>query len=101
MTNKAALVAVLQVSVPSDSADKVLLDAGIDGTATYSKDDASAIDLAAIDVLQGLLSTPDVTEGGYSIHFDRNAVQARLQYLCNKNGVSNPGAPVVKGVSPW
>jgi hypothetical protein len=101
MTNKEALIAVLQVSVPDNSADKVLLDAGITGTDAYSAGNSKAIDLCAIDALQGLLSTPDVSEGGYSVRYDRAAVQARLQYLSTKNGVVNPGAPSVKGIAPW
>lgn len=110
MTNKQALIAVLQVSVDDAVLNKALLDAGFSTSDDedydadfdlYDNSKARSIDLCAIEVLQGLLSTPNITEGGYSITFDRQSVQARLQYLSYKNGVSNPIGPKVRRSSPW
>lgn len=92
MTNKEALLAVLQdVTVPALAADKVLLDASIDGTASYAGDSAKAIDLCAIELLYGLYTSPDVSEGGYSVsHPDfLRKIEKRLLYLSKKHGVED------------
>lgn len=101
MTNKEALVAVLRVSVPDNSLEKAMIDNDVTGGSTYTKDNEKNIDLCAIDILQGLLSDPDVSEGGYSINFDRKAVQERLNYLNSKHDLVDAGKPVVTGKSIW
>lgn len=91
MTNKEALTASLQVEFPDSSIDKALIDADITGTDTYTLANTKVIDEMAIELLQGLLSTPDVSEGDMSIKYDRKAVQARVDYLMGKSGkVSQP-----------
>lgn len=104
MTNKEALVAALQVSVDDNTLEKALLDNDITGSAVYDKTKAADIDLCAINVLQSILATADVSEGGYSVRYDRTAIQARLQYLARLRGVTdmlNNMNPSVKAVSPW
>lgn len=88
MTNKQALIAVLRVNVPDDTLEKAMLDQDVDGTSAYSKGNAKSIDLCVIDILAGLLAEPDVTEGGYSVKFDRKAVQERLVLLAKKHNVT-------------
>jgi len=99
MTNKEALIAALQLSVDDSTLEKVLIDQEVSGSATYSKDNATAIDKCAIEVLQGILSTPDVSEGGYSVKYDRGAVERRLSYLLDKNDLSNTLKPTIKDAS--
>jgi hypothetical protein len=99
MTNKEALIAALQISVEDATLDKVLIDLDVIGSDTYSKDNATAIDKCAIEVLQGLLSMPDVSEGGYSVKYDRKAVEARLSYLSQKTGVADPLKPTINDAS--
>ena len=102
MTNKEALIAALQLSVDDSTLEKALIDLEVNGSGTYSKDNATAIDQCAIEVLQGILSTPDVSEGGYSVKYDRDAVERRLIYLSNKNGVDNPSRPKISdATSRW
>ena len=102
MINKAALVAVVQVSgIPDDSLVKALLDAGIIDTDQYTSDLSDDIDLVAIEVLQGLLSQPDISEGGYSIRYDRAAISKRLEFLASKQEVDITGGPTVRGINPW
>ena len=104
MTNKEALVAVLRITVPDASLEKAMIDREVTGTNTYTKENEKNIDLCAVDVLHGLLSEPDVSEGGYSIRFDRNAVQQRLLLLAKKHNVReviNAYKPTVTGRRVW
>jgi len=107
MTNKEALAATLQVvTVPDNTLVKSLIDRGVVGGDDYALSSASGIDLACMDILQGLLSNPDITEGGYSIRFDRAAVMNRLLFLARKNNATDVIAalsptPTIKGASPW
>lgn len=104
MTNKEALAAVVRVSIPDSSYEKSMLDRDVNPAATYTKENAEAIDLCAIELLSGLLSDPDVSEGGYSIKFDRGAVQKRLISLATKHGASDilsQYSPSVTSPSVW
>lgn len=100
MTNKEALVAILQVSVDDNVLEKALLDQNVRSDRDYKSAYSASIDVAAISVLEGLLSTPDIAEGGYSVTYDRASIQDRLSYLRLKNGVPNLSRQV-KGASPW
>lgn len=99
MTNKEALIAALQTSVEDATLDKVLIDLDVVGSDTYSKVNATAIDKCAIEVLQGILSMPDVSEGGYSVKYDRKAIEARLSFLSQKTGVADPSKPTINDAS--
>lgn len=105
MTNKEALTAVVQASVPDLALEKALLDQGVTAADNYSAASSSSIDLAAVAVLQGLLSAQDISEGGYSIkQRDRAAIEARLLYLAKKHGLTDiTGAtqPTITSKSPW
>ena len=94
MTNKEALISVLQVSVSDNVLEKALLDSGITSGSTYTAADAENIDKCAIPILQSLLSQPNTSEGGYSISFDRNAVQARIKMLATKYDLTDYLDPV-------
>lgn len=104
MTNKEALVAVLRINVPDNSLEKAMIDRGVTAADTYDKANERNIDLCAVDVLHGLLSDPNVSEGGYSISFDRDAVQQRLLLLAKKHNVSeiiNAYKPTVTSNKIW
>ncbi len=88
MTNKEALIAVLRVSVPDNTLEKALADQEVTAAGTYAKANAKSIDLCAIDVLTGLLSEPDISEGGYSIKYERDAVQQHLVILARKHNIT-------------
>lgn len=100
MTNKEALVAALMVSVSDNSLEKAMIDGGVTSAAQYTLSDAKAIDLCVINVLQSVLSSPNISEGGYSIEHDRPALQARLVQLQQKHGLISTG-PKVKAKSVW
>ena len=99
MTNKEALIANVGFSVPDNMLEKALTDNDITGSDAYTKDDAESIDLATIPVLKLVLSMPDVSEGGYSIRFDRASVEKRLESLLEENDMST--GPTVTGKSVW
>jgi len=81
MTNLEALKAVVQVeNIPGNSFTKALIDAGIDGTATYTSSNATSINAVALEVLKGLLIS-SISEGGYSISFDRAAIEKKIAVL--------------------
>lgn len=102
MTNKEALVAVLGgFEVPDDTLEKALLDVGIRGAQEYVSDNAEDIDVCAIDILQLLLSVPNVSEGGYSISYDRGAIKERLNFLSAKHSLLNPLSPYVTSKPIW
>lgn len=101
MTNKEALMAVVGFEVSDDAIDKSLVDAGIKGAEEYTTNDAEDIDLCAIDLLQLLLSVPNVSEGGYSISYDRTAIKDRLNFLSGKHGLMNPSSPFITSKSIW
>src|SRR5690348_16620952 len=99
MTNKDALVAVIQTDVDDNILEKSFLDQGVSSTDVYTAAASASIDLCAIDVLEGLLSTPDVSEGGSSVSYDRNAIQARLNFLYGRAGITPPTGAVVRDKS--
>lgn len=101
MTNKEALKEVLMVSVSDLALDKALLDADITGNNTYAKENKGNIDLCAIEVLTWLLSTPDISEGDYSVSYDRKAVQSRLDLLNLKYNPTSVTKPKITGVRVW
>lgn len=89
MTNKEALVAVIRVNIPETSLEKSMLDRDIIPGDGYTKDNAEAIDLCAIELLAGLLAEPDVSEGGFSVKYDRSAVKERLLMLAKKRNATD------------
>lgn len=100
MTNKEALTAsVPATNLPDITLEKALLDQDVTPGDTYSKEKAESIDLATIDVLKYLLSVPNVSEGGYSVSFDRAAVQKRLDDLNGKYNLATK--PTVRARPIW
>jgi hypothetical protein len=97
MINKEALVAVVQVSVSDITLEKALLDQDVLPTVDYASANARSIDLAAICVLEGLISTADVSEGGFTVRYDRAAIERRIESLKYKTGIIS--APVIRDAS--
>jgi hypothetical protein len=102
MTNKEALVrGVLSgFSVDSFQADKVLLDAGVNGGTEYIASNEKAIDECAVRLLYSHCIS-SVSEGGYSISYSREAVENLINRLCNKWGLDNPLQPTIKAINLW
>jgi hypothetical protein len=100
MTNKEALIAVLGVSVPDLSADKVLLDAEITGADTYSAENEKSIATCAVKLLYGLL-LPNISEGGYSISYNRDAIKDKIAYLSKQYELDDVSKPSIKSRNAW
>ncbi len=93
MTNSEALAAVVQIEqIPANAYEKALVDAGLTGSSTYSSVNEKLVNTAAIAILSGLLYT-SISEGGYSISFDSQAVQNKIASL--------GGGPKVRGLKVW
>lgn len=101
MTNKEALIAVCMVAVPDASVEKALIDNDLIGDDEYSIDAKEEIDLCAIDVLKGTLALADITEGGYSVRYDRKAIQARIDAIMTDLDIAVSTEPTIDGASPW
>lgn len=104
MTNKEALIAEVPGNTPDGFIEKALVDNGVTGSDTYGTGDSEKIDYCVIAVLKRLLSDPDITEGGYSIRFDRGAVEKRLKYLVTQYGLTDilgDLKPTVTGRNVW
>jgi hypothetical protein len=100
MTNKEALVAVIQISVNDNTLEKALLDQGITSSSNYTAANTSKIDIAAIAVLEGVRSAPDISEGGFSIRYDRPAIERKIEALKHKTGLAS-GSEIRDASDRW
>ena len=106
MTVKEALLSTIGMPVDDGNIDLVLIDHELSDSDEYTKSLSESIGKAAIDVLLNAWNTPDVTEGGYSIKHNREAIKARLLFLANKYGrtditdLMNP-KPSVNSKTVW
>ncbi|MEE3723990.1 DUF6706 family protein [Riemerella anatipestifer] len=67
----------------------------------YNNETASKLDLFFYNLLPEMLLLPNsISEGGYSISFDKKAVEDYYQMLCNKLGKPNLlPKPIIKDIS--
>ncbi|GAO43792.1 DUF6706 family protein [Flavihumibacter petaseus] len=86
MTVKEALIAEIAMSVDDMLVDKTLVDHGVYENRTYTKELSETIGKASIDILLSIWTMPDVSEGGYSVKYNRDAVKSRLLFLAGKYG---------------
>lgn len=101
MTNKQYLIKSLNgLNVSEDDIDIILLKAGLDGDGNV---EITACDKAVYNrmsiVLKG--ATQNVSEGGYSISWNIEAVKLYYNALCNELGVENVlvGRPKIRNRS--
>jgi len=81
MTNLEALQSVVDIpQISILTLTKVLIDAEIDGAESYVSGNASKIYSAAAAVLRTFMVS-SVSEGGYSISFDRSAIEKKIAVL--------------------
>lgn len=108
MTNKEALAAKLIATVPDNTLEVALIDGEVDPAATYSKANKEAIEKVELEVLYGLFTAQDVSEGGYSVsHPDfLRKVKERIIYLAKTYGRTDildaiDPKPTVTSKSVW
>lgn len=101
MTNLEAIKAKLNFPLPDNAFILALNDRGLTDSATYVK--SAAFDLAYADSIMSLLTSPNTTEGGYSISMaDKNALIALANGIYAANGVATPMAkPTATFVQRW
>jgi len=101
MTNKQYLTKSLNgLNVSEDDIDVILLKSGIDGETTA---DVRACDFAVYCRMSVLLkgATQNVSEGGYSISWNIEAVKLYYNALCNELGLANALKPKVRNRSDY
>ena len=79
--------------------ERLLVDADLDGSVAYTKDKVQAVKGVLVTVVSELLAMPDVTEGGYSVKWDRSAVGAYLSQLRAELGIVPTGTPTISNAS--
>lgn len=101
MTNKQYLIKSLNgLNVSEDDIDIILLKAGLDGDGNVEITDCDkAVYNRMSIVLKG--ATQNVSEGGYSISWNIEAVKLYYNALCNELGVENVlvGRPKIRNRS--
>jgi hypothetical protein len=104
MTIKEALTSTVNFSLPANRVEKALIDAELDGTATYAKTDEKAVDLAMAGLLLTLMTSADVTEDDVSIKLPSREFILRTRLaLIEKwpEPASAAAKPSVKQVNFW
>jgi hypothetical protein len=105
MTIKEALIAELQIPGVDDALiSKVLADADLSEDALYTGAMAVKVRSAAIEALLSVWTIANISEGGYSISYDRNAIKSRLLFLAGLAGrqdIIKQLTPTVTGKRPW
>lgn len=103
MTIKEALISEVPFSVSENMLEKAMIDNEVTGSDTYSSSSKESIDYCVMDILKRVLSEADVTEGGYSIKFDRSAIEKRLKYLAAQYQITDllDAVPTITGKKVW
>jgi len=108
MTNREALIATLEISMPDDTIDLALINAEIDGEAEYTKANQNVVEQCAIPLLYNLYTRVDVREGDYAVsHPDFfRKVRERLLYLARKHNATDiidqlNETPTITSKSVW
>jgi len=107
MTNKERFISLLGFAPSFDSVDGALIDAGILGTSPYDGTNVIALKKAAIELLQLLLTTADVSDGNatagfvHSVKYDRVAILARIKLLKGELGVTDESLPTINTKAVW
>ena len=90
--------------ISNNRAQITLLKRGLTGTdeATQSVLNSKAFELATADLMFWLITTPNISEGGYSISLtDRKTLKDIASGIYSKHGVTDPTKATVKFIRPW
>lgn len=104
MTKKEALISIINFSLPDSRIEKALIDAGVDGTAIYTKDDEKPVDLSFAGLLFTFITTPDIKEDDVYITLPNRDVLLKVYAaILTKWGLPNPliRTGKIRGASPW
>ena len=84
--------------------DAAITDQGLVSSDQYTSSASTSSLKVIASVIPELLLAPDITEGGYSIKFDRAAVTAYYKLLCAQLGIDdrlNPQPKIRSKSSIW
>lgn len=105
MTNFEAIQASVMYPVEDPQLKKVLFDRDLSPEEDYSRANKKALDLAMADLYVVMVTTPQITEGGYQLTLtDKSNLMKVASSLYVRNGEADPfgdKTPTVTGASPW
>lgn len=84
-----AKLSTLHIAIEAAEAAALLAEQGLSDTAEYGADNARAVKLAIATLLPTMLMKPDVSEGGYSEKWDKNALKLYYSILCRELGIDD------------
>lgn len=101
MTNKESLISLVGFAPNKEALERCSIDYEFDPTAAYAKGLQSTLKKAAIDLLRGLISTPNTwNENGYKIEYDRDAILALIAQYEEDLGIVK-AQPIIRGKRVW
>ena len=84
-----AKLARYNIEIQADELDGEIVTQGLTPTSEFTAGAATPAKRVLLSVIPGLLLQPDITEGGYSMKFDREGVRAFYGLLCAELGEEN------------
>lgn len=101
MTNLEALKGKVNYPLDDNSFILALTDRELIHSETYSTENKRSLELAHADCLVTLISSPNISEDGYSITLsDKASLQKIASGIYKKWGVSDPSTPTASFISP-
>lgn len=100
MTNKEAVISEIhgnENNIPDTLIEKAFLDVWVNGSVldaqeVYTGENKTHVGLISISILETLLSKPSsISEGGYSISYDKQGIEILLGVLYRKYDIKIPG----------
>ena len=92
MTNLEALKAKVNYPLSDNAFILALSDRGLVSSAVYA--DRRSLELAQADLLYTIISSPNITEGGYSISVtEKSTIVKIIDSIYKKYGIPNPLRP--------
>lgn len=102
MTNLEAIKAKVNYPLSDNAFKLALMDRGLTDSAMYEATNKKPMELAYADCLVTLISSPNISEGGYSISLsDKSALKTLASGIYQKWGMSDPSKPTAKFIQPW
>lgn len=103
MTNLERIKSLLGFSPAVNAAEAALTDRGVTPSGTYDSSNIRTIKMAAIEVMEALLTTADFADSatGAQTKYDRQAVEKRIATLKEELGLSSASQPKIRAVNPW
>ena len=105
MSNKEALIVEVGIQVTDGLLEKGLTDNGLISVDVYTLPNETKVLRAAMQILFKVSFITSISEGGYSISFDKEGVLSRLKFLSIKSGdysiLNALKTPTVKQVNVW